>query len=105
MEDCRDCSRRDALKAGAGSVAAMLFANYANLTAKLSAQQKTQLAKNAKAKACILLWMGGGPSHIDTFDPKPGQDTGGPTKAIETAAPDVEVSQNFPMLAKVMNKV
>src|SRR5947207_4270378 len=39
----------------------------------------------ARAKACILLYMAGGPSHIDTFDPKPGRPTGGEFKAIGTA--------------------
>ncbi len=35
--------------------------------------------------ACILLWMGGGPSQLETFDPKPGTEHGGETKAIATA--------------------
>ena len=37
--------------------------------------------------ACILLWMGGGPSQLETFDPKPGTEHGGETKAIATAVP------------------
>ena len=37
--------------------------------------------------ACILLWMAGGPSQLETFDPKPGTEHGGPTKVIETAVP------------------
>jgi hypothetical protein len=95
-------SRRSFLGAGAGSVAGMLFTNYFNL---LSAQDKTAVSKAAKAKSCIVLWMGGGPSHIDTFDPKPGEDTGGPTQAIETAVAGLKVSENFPNVAKVMDKV
>ena len=39
--------------------------------------------------ACILLWMAGGPSQIETFDPKPGTAHGGETKAIETAVPGI----------------
>ena len=42
-----------------------------------------------RRKSCILLWMTGGPSQTDTFDPKPGHSHGGPFKAIETAAPGV----------------
>jgi hypothetical protein len=79
----------------------MLFSNYAQL---LSAQDKGA-TRLAKARACIVLWMGGGPSHIDTLDPKPGQDTGGPTKAIDTAVADIQIADNFPSLAKVMDKV
>ena len=37
--------------------------------------------------ACILLWMPGGPSQFETFDPKPGHANGGETKAIDTAVP------------------
>ncbi|HJZ93017.1 MAG TPA: DUF1501 domain-containing protein [Gemmataceae bacterium] len=52
-----------------------------------------------RAKACILLWLNGGPSHIDTFDPKPGAATGGPFKAIETKAPGVRLCEHLPNLA------
>ena len=38
-----------------------------------------------KARRVIVLWMNGGPSQIDTFDPKPGQETGGAFRAIDTA--------------------
>src|SRR5919204_420208 len=43
-------------------------------------------------RACILLWMAGGPSQFETFDPKPGAPTQGPTKAIPTAVPGVDVA-------------
>ena len=46
--------------------------------------------------ACILLWMGGGPSQLDTFDPKPGTDTGGETKAIDTAVPGIQIAHHWP---------
>jgi RNA polymerase sigma factor (sigma-70 family) len=54
-------------------------------------------------RACIIVWLGGGPSQIDTFDPKPGQATGGPFKAIKTTAPGVEVTELLPQLAKRAN--
>jgi Protein of unknown function (DUF1501) len=53
----------------------------------------------AKADACILLWLNGGPSHIDTFDPKPGRPTGGPFKAIRARAPGMMLSEHLPLLA------
>ena len=49
-----------------------------------------------QATSVIVLWLNGGPSHIDTFDPKPGTPTGGPTKAIATAQPGLMFSENFP---------
>lgn len=56
-------------------------------------------------KACILLWMAGGPSQLETLDPKPGHRNGGPTKAISTAVPGIELSENLPLLAKQMRDV
>ncbi|MGD9723211.1 MAG: DUF1501 domain-containing protein [Pirellulales bacterium] len=57
---------------------------------------------NQRGMACILLWMQGGPSHFETFSPKPGHENGGETKAISTSVPGIEVSDNFPQVAKVM---
>lgn len=51
-------------------------------------------------KACILLWMGGGPSQFETFDPKPGHANGGETKTIPTTIPGVQISANLPKVAQ-----
>src|SRR5687768_2525106 len=56
----------------------------------------------AKAKACILLWLQGGPSHLETFDPKDGM---GPIKAIDTAARGIRIAECYPRLAKEMKRV
>ncbi len=58
-----------------------------------------------RRKACILLWMSGGPSQVDTFDPKPGHANGGPFRAIETAAPGVLISEHLPKLAREMKDI
>ena len=60
-----------------------------------------------RAKNCILIWLAGGPSHLDTFDPKPGAsaDVRGEFKPIATSVPGLAISEVFPNLAKVMNKV
>ncbi|MHC4972192.1 MAG: DUF1501 domain-containing protein [Planctomycetota bacterium] len=61
----------------------------------------------ATAKAVIQVWMWGGPSHIDTFDPKPaaGRDYCGPlTKALPTNVDGVKVGQLMPMLATQADK-
>jgi hypothetical protein len=50
--------------------------------------------------ACILLYMAGGPSHIDTFDPKPGRPTAGPLKALPTAVDGVQIGEHLPRLAE-----
>lgn len=57
------------------------------------------------AEHVILFWNGGGMSHIDTWDPKPGRPTQGEFEPIKTSAPGVEISEIFPELAKQMHHV
>lgn len=66
------------------------------------------LRANAQAvrkanKSCILLWMGGGPSHLDTWDLKPGSDNGGEFRPIATTAPGVQICEHLPTVAKQMH--
>jgi hypothetical protein len=56
----------------------------------------------AKCDSVILIWLAGGPSHIDTFDPKPGQPTNGPYKAIDTSATGIQVCEHMPTIARNM---
>ncbi len=53
-----------------------------------------------KAENCIFLYMSGGMTHMDTFDPKPGADTQGNTKAIDTAVAGIKLAEYLPSLAK-----
>src|SRR5262244_771524 len=58
-----------------------------------------------KRTSCILLWMAGGPSQFETFDPKPGAETQGPTKAISTAAPGIAIAEHWTKTAGVMREM
>jgi len=63
--------------------------------------------KAIRAKSVIQIWMWGGPSHLDTFDPKPGagQDYTGPlTKAIATNVARIQVGELLPLLAQQADK-
>jgi uncharacterized protein (DUF1501 family) len=51
------------------------------------------------AKACIVLWMSGGPSQTDTWDLKPGHKNGGPSKETATAVPGLRFSEHLTKLA------
>jgi uncharacterized protein (DUF1501 family) len=55
------------------------------------------------ADHCILLWMNGGPSHIDTFDPKPKAE--GASGAIDTAVRGTRIAEHFPQIAEQMSKI
>ena len=59
-----------------------------------------------KAASCILVWLDGGPSHYETFDPKPDapSDIRGNFKDIATAVPGIRFSEAVPDLAKVADK-
>ncbi|HLJ95027.1 MAG TPA: DUF1501 domain-containing protein [Gemmataceae bacterium] len=58
-----------------------------------------------RRRSCILLWMNGGPSQMDTFDLKPGHANGGPFKEIQTSIPGIRISEHLPRLAKNMEQV
>lgn len=69
----------------------------------LMAVQADELRK--RNMACILLWMAGGPSQMDTFDPKPDHANGGAIKAIETSVPGIRIAEGWNQLARVMGDV
>src|SRR5947209_8285856 len=87
-------SRRDWLRLTAAGAAGPPLAGW---LAPLAAEAATHPQRH---RSCILLWMRGGPSQMDTFDLKPGHDNGGPFEAIRTAAPGVRVSEHLPKLAR-----
>ncbi len=63
-----------------------------------------QAPEAGRTKSCILLWMAGGPSHIDTFDPKPDapEQVRGEFRPIDTSVAGIRISEHFPHLAKLM---
>ncbi len=58
-----------------------------------------------QGRACILLFLRGGASQFETFDPKPGTSTGGPTQAIQTAVSSIRIADSWPNLAQAMGDV
>lgn len=89
-------SRRHFLQAAAGGALSVSW---------LPALATEHAANPKRQRSCILLWMSGGPSQIDTFDPKPDHDNGGGVKAIDTSVPGIQISENFPQVAKWMNRM
>jgi hypothetical protein len=53
----------------------------------------------------LLLWLAGGASQFETWDPKPGRPTGGPTKAIPTCVPGIHIAELLPKMAQLMDRV
>jgi uncharacterized protein (DUF1501 family) len=89
--------RRDFLGVAAGA-----FSGFFGLRAALAAAGRTVAANG---KRLIVLWMEGGPSQIDTFDPKPGTAHGGPFSALATAASGIRIAEHLPLVAKEMKSI
>ncbi len=93
-------SRRTALKLGLAGAAGLTLAGSHGALALPARPQ-------AKAKSVIQIWMWGGPSHLDTFDPKPdaGHDYHGPLdKPIATNVDGIQIGQLLPLLAQQADK-
>ena len=91
-----EISRRNFVTAAAGAVGCLNLFGWLCLHADELRQTGT---------SCILLWMQGGPSQLETFDPKPDHANGGRTRAIPTAVPGIHVADDWPQLAKQMKDV
>ncbi len=100
---CSGPSRREILRIGSLAFLGLGLDDWFRLRAAAGGQA----AQSAKVKNCILIWLAGGPSHLDTFDPKPAAaaDVRGEFKPIDTSVPGLKISEVFPNLAKVMNQV
>lgn len=97
--DCDGVRRRDFLKAGA-------IGGGLSLASYLRLASAGEVAPNAKAKAGILIYLGGGPTHMDTFDLKPDapSEYRGEFNPIDTNVPGVRISEHLPNLAKCADK-
>jgi len=71
-----------------------------SLREALSAAAATNSGLNGKAQSVILFWLEGGPSHVDTWDPKSNSNF----KPISTNVPGIRVSELLPKIAKRMDK-
>ena len=97
----RRASRRDFIKTSAAGVAGVSLAGAAPAGA-----HPPLAAPVGTATACIFINLVGGPSHLDTFDPKPDApaDVRGPFRPIRTRVPGLHLSELFPKLATVADK-
>ena len=94
---CDGVTRRDFLKIGSLGIAGLTLPDF------LRMQEAAAAPKIGKAKSVIVLWMGGGPSHIDTFDPKPDAPREWKCEfdAITVKGGGYQISEHLPKLAAV----
>lgn len=100
--NCEGLTRRDGLKLGLGGLIG------GGLSGALSAQARASensgaRRQNAQADACILVWMDGGPSHYETFDPKPDApvEIRGTYQPIATQTPGIQFAQPMQKMAAI----
>lgn len=91
--------RRQILRAGVGAGLGLVLSSWLARAARAD-----EAAPKGKATNVILLWMNGGPSHIDTWDPKEGK-VAGPHKSIATSAPGVRISEHMPRVAAMAQRL
>lgn len=98
MRTCQGISRRELLQVGACSVLGL---------STLDLLKQPALASTARVKSVLLLWLWGGPSHLDTFDPKPSApaEYRGPFTTIPTRITGVRVCELFPQIASRTNRI
>src|ERR1700679_3865985 len=86
-----------------GTMAAGAAAVAADMTVLDVLKQPALAAELKKGqKRVILLWLAGGSSQFETWDPKPGALTGGPFRSIPTAVPGIQISELMPKMAQRM---
>src|SRR5690348_6729515 len=98
--DCEGFYRRDFLKIGAAGLFGLSLPDLLRLEAQAESH------KPRRANAVILVWLGGGPSHLDTWDPKPAApDTiRGDFKPIATRVDGIQICEHLPLMAQVTDK-
>jgi uncharacterized protein (DUF1501 family) len=98
-------TRRDLMQAGITTGFGLVVSKWLERAALAAPNADGAAAgANGKAKNVILLWMNGGPSHIDTWDPKQGK-VAGPAKSIKTSVPGLMISEHMPQMARLANKL
>ncbi|MFK8112221.1 MAG: DUF1501 domain-containing protein [Rubripirellula sp.] len=90
-------SRRTLLGAGGGALM------MSSLARTLALADEKGITDSARPTSVILLWMEGGPSQLETFDPHPGNKFSGDTKPIDTSVPGVQFADLLPQSAEQMH--
>ena len=103
--NCRQVSRRDILRVGALAVGGLTMGDIWRLRA--SAAQRPAASASAPNKSVIMIWLRGGPSHIDSYDMKPDApvEVRGEFQPIATNVPGISLCEHLPLQAQIMDKL
>ncbi len=102
---CDGFLRRDLMRVGGLTALGLGVGDFLRLQ-RLAAAESHSLP-SVRAKACILIWLDGGPSHLETFDPKPDApaEVRGPMSTISTTLPGIRISESLPRTAAMLDRI
>jgi hypothetical protein len=105
LRRCDGVTRRDMLRVGGLTAFGLGLGDLFRL--QRTAASENTFASPPKAKSCVLIWLDGGPSHLETFDPKPEapSEVRGPLGSIATKLPGVRISECLPRTAAMLDKL
>jgi hypothetical protein len=89
------------LTAGAGLMQTAMLTRVAESIARA---QESPASKKMKPRAMILVWLQGGPSQLETFDPHPGTIIGGEVRSLSTSLAGVSIADTLPRTAEIMHR-
>jgi hypothetical protein len=100
--DCDGASRRDFLKVGALGMTGLMLPDLLRLRAVAA-----EVGRPTRNTSVVWLWLGGGPTHVETFDPKmtAPAEFRSTVGAVQTSVPGIELGGVFPRMARVADKM
>ena len=106
-ERCDGVNRRDLIRIGGLTALGLGIGDLFRLQRAAAAGEEASSPIKRAAKSCILIWLDGGPSHLETFDPKPNAPTEvrGPLESIGTSIPGIRISECLPRTAAMLDKI
>lgn len=105
-ERCDGFTRRDLMRVGGLTALGLGLGDLFRIQRAVAAEGPTATPKPT-AKSCVLIWLDGGPSHLETFDLKPDApaEVRGPLEAISTKVPGVAISECLPKTAAMLDEI
>lgn len=107
FQRCDGITRRNFVRVGGLSALGMGLGQFFHRRRLTASAPRNHADKSTQARSCILIWLDGGASHLDLFDPKPNapSEVRGPFGSIATRLTGIRISEHLPQTANLMDKI
>ena len=107
FQRCDGITRRNFVRVGGLSALGMGLGQFFHRRRLTASAPSTHGDKSTQARSCILIWLDGGASHLDLFDPKPNapSEVRGPFGSIATRLTGIRISEHLPQTSNLMDKI